>query len=107
MRTFIKTTQMLALSLAAGLGFSFSTQTQAAASAVQVTEKAKSDYAKTKYPILMVHGWLGWQRIGTNTIGLDYWYQILPDMARNGSTVFAAQLSPANTTTHRGEQLIH
>jgi len=60
MRTFIKTTQMLALSLAAGLGFGFSTQTQAAASAVQVTEKAKSDYAKTKYPILMVHGWLGW-----------------------------------------------
>ena len=55
----------------------------------------------------MVHGWLGWQRIGTDTIGLDYWYQILPDMARNGSTVFAAQLSPANTTTHRGEQLIH
>lgn len=107
MRTFIKTTQMLALSLAASLGFGFSTQTQAAASAVQVTEKAKSDYAKTKYPILMVHGWLGWQRIGTDTIGLDYWYQILPDMARNGSTVFAAQLSPANTTTHRGEQLIH
>lgn len=28
MRTFIKTTQMLALSLAAGLGFGFSTQTQ-------------------------------------------------------------------------------
>lgn len=107
MRTFIKTTQMLALSLAAGLGFGFSTQTQAAASAVQFTEKAKSDYAKTKYPILMVHGWLGWQRIGTDTIGLDYWYQILPDMARNGSTVFATQLSPANTTAHRGEQLIH
>lgn len=107
MRTFIKTTQMLALSLAAGLGFGFSTQTQAAASAIQVTEKAKSDYAKTKYPILMVHGWLGWQRIGTDTIGLDYWYQILPDMARNGSTVFATQLSPANTTAHRGEQLIH
>nr|WP_312074655.1 hypothetical protein [Acinetobacter variabilis] len=54
MRTFIKTTQMLALSLAAGLGFGFSTQIQAAASAVQVTEKAKSDYAKTKYPIVMV-----------------------------------------------------
>src|SRR5690606_13050311 len=28
------------------------------------------------------------------------------DMARNGSTVFAAQLSPANKTAHRGEQLI-
>jgi len=50
MRTFIKTTQMLALSLAAGLGFGFSTQTQAAASAIQVTEKAKSDYAKPNIP---------------------------------------------------------
>lgn len=101
-----KTAKMLTLSVAASAVMGLSTQTQAAASATQVVEKVKSDYAKTKYPILMVHGWLGWQRIGTNTIGLDYWYQILPDMARNGSTVFAAQLSPANTTAHRGEQLI-
>ncbi|MQW92886.1 alpha/beta fold hydrolase [Acinetobacter wanghuae] len=103
---FTKAAKMLTLSVAASAVMGLSTQTQAAASATQVVEKAKSDYAKTKYPILMVHGWLGWQRIGTNTIGLDYWYQILPDMARNGSTVFAAQLSPANTTAHRGEQLI-
>ena len=46
MRTFIKTTQMLALSLAAGLGFGFSTQTQAAASAVQVTEKPNQTMPK-------------------------------------------------------------
>src|SRR5690606_16460780 len=106
MRTFNKTAQLLTVTLAAALGLSFAVQTQAAASATQVIEKAKSDYAKTKYPILMVHGWLGWSRIGTDSIGLDYWYQILPDMARNGSTVFAAQLSPANTTAYRGEQLI-
>ena len=101
MRTFNKTAQLLTVTLAAALGLSFAAQTQAAASATQVIEKTKSDYAKTKYPILMVHGWLGWSRIGTDSIGLDYWYQILPDMARNGSTVFAAQLSPANTTMHR------
>jgi triacylglycerol lipase len=99
LRPFFLTTISIGLSLALN-------QTHAAASATQVVEKAKTDYAKTKYPILMVHGWLGWSRIGTDTIGLDYWYQILPDMARNGSTVFAAQLSPANTTAHRGEQLI-
>lgn len=80
--------------------------TQAAPSVLQIKETAKSDYAKTKYPILMVHGWLGWSRIGNESLNFDYWYQILPDMARNGSTVFAAQLSPANTTAHRGEQLI-
>ena len=106
MRTIKKAAQYLSVGLAASVMLGAVTQTQAAASATQVIEKAKSNYAKTKYPILMVHGWLGWNRIGTNSIGLDYWYQILPDMARNGSTVFAAQLSPANTTTHRGEQLI-
>ena len=105
MLSFFKKAQLCAASTCLALAFTTS-QTQAAASATQVVEKAKSDYAKTKFPILMVHGWLGWSRIGTDTIGLDYWYQILPDMARNGSTVFAAQLSPANTTTHRGEQLI-
>lgn len=106
MLKIIKAVQLITVGITASLTLGLSTQTQAAASATQVIEKAKSDYAKTKYPILMVHGWLGWSRIGTDTIGLDYWYQILPDMARNGSTVFAAQLSPANTTAHRGEQLI-
>lgn len=107
MQKFINTAKYLSMTMVVGLGLSLTTQTQAAPSATQVVEKAKSDYAKTQYPILMVHGWLGWSRIGTDTIGLDYWYQILPDMARNGATVFAAQLSPANTTAYRGEQLIH
>ena len=105
MRTFHHTTRVFGMSLL-GLGCFVSAHAYAAASATQVTAKATSNYAQTKYPILMVHGWLGWERIGTDSIGLDYWYQILPDMARNGSTVFAAQLSPANTTAHRGEQLI-
>ncbi|MEB6565941.1 triacylglycerol lipase [Acinetobacter towneri] len=79
---------------------------QAAPSVLAVQERVKSDYAKTKYPLLMVHGWLGWSRIGNETFNMDYWYQILPDLARNGSTVFAAQLSPAHHTEFRGEQLI-
>ena len=51
---------------------------------LQVQEKALSDYAKTRYPIVMTHGWLGWSRIGNSSFNIDYWYQILPDMARNG-----------------------
>jgi triacylglycerol lipase len=80
--------------------------TQAAPSVLPIQEQATADYAKTKYPLLMVHGWLGWSRIGNETFKIDYWYQILPDMARNGATVFAAQLSPAHRTEFRGEQLI-
>ncbi len=79
---------------------------QADPSVLPIQEQVKSDYAKTKYPLLMVHGWLGWSRIGNDTFNIDYWYQILPDMARNGATVFAAQLSPAHRTEFRGEQLI-
>ena len=37
---------------------------QAAPSVLPIQEQAKSDYAKTKYPLLMVLGWLGWSRIG-------------------------------------------
>lgn len=96
-----------ALSLAAiGCLYGMTSTAQAAPSVLAVQERVKSDYAKTKYPLLMVHGWLGWSRIGNETFNMDYWYQILPDLARNGSTVFAAQLSPAHRTEFRGEQLI-
>ena len=65
-----------------------------------------SDYAKTKYPILLSHGLLGFSRLGSSTFGMDYWYQILPDLARNGATVYATQVSPVNSTEFRGEQLL-
>lgn len=66
-----------------------------------------SNYAKTKYPLLMVHGFgLGFSRIGTENFGLDYWYQILPDLARQGATVYAAEMSAVESTEVRGEQLL-
>ena len=43
-------------------------------------ETAKSDYAKTKYPILRVHGWLGWSRIGNDSFNIDYWYHKIIDL---------------------------
>lgn len=89
------------------MGMAVVTMAQAAPDVLQIqAKKIEFDYAKTKYPIVMTHGWLGWSRIGNESFNIDYWYQILPDLARHGSTVFAAQLSPANTTEFRGEQLI-
>ncbi|NHB58062.1 triacylglycerol lipase [Acinetobacter sp. 194] len=99
----IKTATFIGATL---LATGLSSDVQAAAGILQIKETVKSDYAKTQYPIVMTHGWLGWSRIGNDSFNIDYWYQILPDMARNGSTVFAAQISPAHTTTFRGEQLI-
>lgn len=106
MTSFIKKSKIASLATIAALTFGVVAETQAAAGILQIQEKVKSDYAKTKYPIVMTHGWLGWSRIGNDSFNIDYWYQILPDMARNGSTVFAAQISPAHTTEFRGEQLI-
>ena len=66
-----------------------------------------SDYAKTQYPIVMAHGFaLGFSRIGTEKFGLDQFYQITPDLARNGADVFVAQMSPVESTIVRGEQLL-
>ena len=48
----------------------------------------------------------GFSRLGTASLGIDYFYQVLPDLARNGSTVFATQVSPLESTQIRGEQLL-
>ncbi len=65
-----------------------------------------SSYAQTKYPIVLAHGMMGFTRLGSSAFGLDYWYQILPDLARNGATAYATQVSPFNSTEVRGEQLL-
>ena len=65
-----------------------------------------SNYATTKYPIVFAHGMGGFSRIGTDTLGVDYWYQIIPDLARNGGNVWTTRVSPFNSTEVRGEQLL-
>jgi len=61
---------------------------------------AISNYAKTQYPIVFAHGVFGFGRL----FGVaDYWYQILPDLARNGGNVWTTQVSPLNSSEVRGE----
>ncbi|NHB58065.1 lipase family alpha/beta hydrolase [Acinetobacter shaoyimingii] len=72
----------------------------------EVTGKATSDYAQTKYPLFFIHGMFGFSKLGLEKFGVDYWYQILPDLKRNGAQVFASQLSPLHTTEFRGEQAL-
>ncbi len=88
------------------LGLTASHLSYSAAGLQTVTATTYSSYAKTKYPILFVHGMFGYNRLGTAEFGTDYWYQILPNLARNGATVFAAQISPLESTEVRGEQLL-
>ncbi len=65
-----------------------------------------SNYAKTKYPVVFAHGLTGFIRLGTESFGLDYWHQILPDLARNGANAWATRVSPFNSNDVRGEQLL-
>lgn len=59
-------------------------------------------YTKTKHPIVLVHGFIGFD----NILGINYFYGV-PDALRDGgATVYIAQVSPSQTTEYRGEQLL-
>lgn len=67
-----------------------------------VTARATSDEAKTRYPIVLVHGLLGFD----NLLGVDYFYGIPDKLAGAGARVYVAQVSGTNTSEIRGEQLL-
>lgn len=89
-----------------GLAACLALGTAHAGNATQVPAKTNATYAKTKYPVVFSHGMSGFITIGTDDFGLDYFYQILPDLARNGSNVWATRVSPFNSSEIRGEQLL-
>ena len=64
--------------------------------------QAASTYAKTKYPVVLVHGMSGFDSI----LGVDYFYQVPDDLRANGATVLVAQVSQFNDNDVRGEQLL-
>ncbi|MEY4767200.1 MAG: hypothetical protein RI907_3873 [Pseudomonadota bacterium] len=58
--------------------------------------------AQTAYPIVLVHGLMGWDSI----LGYDYWYQIPSALRKQGATVLIAKVSAVNDNNVRGEQLL-
>ena len=74
----------------------------AAAMLVATSAHANSDYAKTRYPIVLVHGLFGFDSF----LGVDYFYGIPDALSQQGARVFVAQVSAANSTEVRGEQLL-
>lgn len=62
----------------------------------------KTDYAKTKYPLVFAHGLFGIAQIGP----VNYWYGIPQDLSRQGANVFVTNTSAANSDAVRGEQLL-
>jgi triacylglycerol lipase len=61
-----------------------------------------SGYTATRYPIVLVHGLFGFDNIGP----VGYWYGIPSALQADGAKVYVAQVSAANSTEVRGEQLL-
>ena len=63
---------------------------------------AQSGYTQTRHPIVLVHGLFGFD----SALGVDYFYGIPDALRQGGARVFVAQVSAANSTEVRGEQLL-
>ncbi len=59
-------------------------------------------YTQTRYPIVLVHGLFGFDRIGP----VEYFYGVPAALRSGGATVYTPQVSAANSTEVRGEQLL-
>ena len=84
---------LLAATLALPVLLGTTTQAQAATA---------STTAQTKYPIVLVHGFMGFKEI----LGVDYFYQVPDDLRKNGAKVYVAAVSQVNSAEVRGEQLL-
>ncbi|GAA5125190.1 lipase family alpha/beta hydrolase [Alloalcanivorax gelatiniphagus] len=62
---------------------------------------ATAGYTETRHPIVLVHGLFGFD----TAAGVDYWYRIPEELRRSGAQVYVAQVSAAEDTVVRGEQL--
>lgn len=62
-----------------------------------------ANYTKTRYPIVLSHGFLGFD----NLAGIvDYWTGIPAALERDGATVHMTTVSPAQSSIARGEEII-
>ncbi len=61
-----------------------------------------SSYTETQYPIVLVHGILGFDTV----IGMEYWYRIPSTLKADGAEVYVTQVTALDSTEARGEQLI-
>ncbi len=68
---------------------------------LKVTCTAGGDLETTRFPIVFVHGWTGFQQIGP----VDYFYDVGPTLSERGYPVAFPVLDPYNGHEVRGAQL--
>jgi len=69
---------------------------------VGASAQAQTGTTQTRYPIVLVHGLFGFD----SALGVDYFYGIPDALRQGGAKVYVAQVSAANSTEVRGEQLL-
>jgi len=67
-----------------------------------VSQVLASGYTSTKFPIVLVHGFMGFDEVS----GIDYFYRIPESLKRSGASVYVVKLSALNGNEARGEQLV-
>jgi triacylglycerol lipase len=88
--------------LACVAGFSLGLAQLAAHAASGTAYNASPTYAATRYPIVLVHGFMGFKDI----FGVDYFYQVPDALRKSGAKVYVAAVSEVNSSEVRGEQLL-
>jgi triacylglycerol lipase len=73
-----------------------------AIAAVAPTQAADT-YTQTRYPIVLVHGLLGFDNIA----GVQYFYGVPEALRSSGAVVFVPQQSATNSSEVRGDQLLN
>ncbi len=67
-----------------------------------VSSAAHANYTKTKYPIVLVHGFSGFNNVG----GLIGYFNTVPyNLRRSGAKVYVPSVSAFNSSEARGQQL--
>lgn len=61
-----------------------------------------TDAAATRYPIVLIHGFLGFDTL----LGMDYWFGIPGPLREAGAKVFVPQVAAIDSNEARGEQLL-
>lgn len=64
--------------------------------------QAADTYTQTRYPVVLVHGMLGFDAIGP----VNYFYGVPSALRAGGATVYTPSVSALNTSELRGEQLL-
>jgi triacylglycerol lipase len=74
----------------------------AASPVAHATTTATATGSQTRHPIVLVHGFIGFDSI----LGIQYFYNIPSALRKDGATVYVASVNPSQTTEFRGEELV-